>query len=76
MNEQFAAMSKSGCFATALVTTFFSPTNELSLCNAGHPPPLLYRAGTKQWSYLVQRTPSIKPLDHAVFAQERHAANG
>src|SRR5947199_1866336 len=28
MNEQFNAMGKAGCFATALVTTFFSPTNE------------------------------------------------
>ena len=28
MNQQFAAMSKAGCFATAIVTTFFAPTHE------------------------------------------------
>jgi hypothetical protein len=52
MNAQFAANTAAGCFATAVVTTFFGPTNHLSLCNAGHPPPLLYRAATREWSYL------------------------
>src|SRR5437899_7587334 len=33
MNEQFAAMSAGGSFATAVVTTFFAPTNYLTLCN-------------------------------------------
>jgi sigma-B regulation protein RsbU (phosphoserine phosphatase) len=56
MNRQFAALSGAGCFATALVTTFFAPTNSLSLCNAGHPPPLIYRAATKQWSFLDQKS--------------------
>jgi phosphoserine phosphatase RsbU/P len=56
MNQQFGGLSKTGCFATALVTTFFAPTRSLSICNAGHPPPLLYRAVTKTWSYLDQRT--------------------
>ncbi len=55
MNEQFTALSAAGVFATALVTTFFSPTNQLSLCNAGHPPPLLYRAAAKSWEYLEQK---------------------
>ncbi len=55
MNQQFAAMSKAGCFATAIVTTFFAPTRELSLCNAGHPPPLLYRGKKKTWSLLEHR---------------------
>src|SRR5438034_8133429 len=29
MNEQFTSLSSAGVFATALVTTFFSPTNQL-----------------------------------------------
>lgn len=52
MNGQFSALSRKGRFATALVTTFFAPTNELALCNAGHPPPLHYSAKTKKWSLL------------------------
>jgi sigma-B regulation protein RsbU (phosphoserine phosphatase) len=51
MNRQFAALSKNGCFATAVVSTFFAPTRQLSGCNAGHPPPLLYRAADKQWTF-------------------------
>ena len=52
MNSRFSAFAKSGCFATAVVSTYFAPTGTLSLCNAGHPPPLLYRAKTGEWSYL------------------------
>ena len=52
MNDQFAASAKAGTFATAVVTTFFSPTRTLSVCNAGHPPPLVWQAATGQWSLL------------------------
>jgi serine phosphatase RsbU (regulator of sigma subunit) len=52
MNRQFVSSSAAGCFATAVVTTFFAPTNTLSLCNAGHPPPLLFRAKRGEWEYL------------------------
>src|SRR5437764_7809640 len=58
MNEQFVTMSKAGVFATAIVTTFFAPTHELTLCNAGHPPPLLYRASQREWSFLSQECAS------------------
>src|SRR5688500_508675 len=54
MNGQFAALARNGCFATAISSTFFAPTNHLSLCNAGHPPPLLYRAAERTWSFLQQ----------------------
>jgi serine phosphatase RsbU (regulator of sigma subunit) len=52
MNERFTEMSSAGIFATAVVTTFFAPTRQLSLCNAGHPPPLWYRSATRQWCFL------------------------
>jgi sigma-B regulation protein RsbU (phosphoserine phosphatase) len=55
MNQQFAAMSRDGCFATALVSTFFAPTRQLSICNAGHPRPLIYRAAEKKWAILEQK---------------------
>lgn len=56
MNAKFTTFAKAGCFATAVVTTFFAPTNELALCVAGHPPPLWYRAKAKRWTYLQQET--------------------
>jgi serine phosphatase RsbU (regulator of sigma subunit) len=52
MNERFTEMSTAGVFATAVVTTYFSPTRELRLCNAGHPPPLIWRAKTGKWEFL------------------------
>jgi phosphoserine phosphatase RsbU/P len=67
MNQKFAAMSEDGCFATALVSTFFAPTRRLSICNAGHPRPLHYRVADKTWSILEQKAahderPSNIPL--------------
>jgi serine phosphatase RsbU (regulator of sigma subunit) len=61
LNEQFAGMARAGNFATAVVTTFFAPTNRLTLCNAGHPPPLLYRAASRRWSYLEDSQPQVGP---------------
>jgi phosphoserine phosphatase RsbU/P len=52
LNEQFTTLSQSGTFATAVVTTFFAPTRRLSVCNAGHPRPLLLRTADRQWSLL------------------------
>ncbi len=55
MNRKFTALSQLSCFATAIVTTFFAPTNRLVLCNAGHPSPLLYRATDKSWTLMDKR---------------------
>ncbi len=49
MNHQFAKLVRTGGFATALVATFFQPTRKLSICNAGHPPPLLYETRRNAW---------------------------
>jgi len=52
LNQQFAASSEAGVFATAIVATFFAPTRRLTVCNAGHPRPLLYRASRQEWTFL------------------------
>src|SRR6202521_2280105 len=52
LNEQFTSLSRHGSFATAVLTTFFAPTRRLSLCNAGHPRPLLFSAIEGRWSLL------------------------
>src|SRR6266478_7678088 len=54
LNQQFIALSQSATFATAVVTTFFAPSRRLTVCNAGHPKPFLYRAAQQQWSFLGQ----------------------
>jgi hypothetical protein len=65
LNEKFTALSTNGSFATAVVTTFFEPSRRLSLCNAGHPRPLLYRAATKEWSLVGHKDhPERPPLSN------------
>lgn len=62
MNDQFLQRAKAGTFATAVVTTFFAPTGALEVCNAGHPPPLLFSAREKTWRFLEPADePSVTP---------------
>jgi phosphoserine phosphatase RsbU/P len=57
LNQQFAALSRQGAYATAIVTTFFAPSRRLMVCNAGHPRPLIYRAAQQQWDLLAHQGP-------------------
>ena len=52
LNRAFSAMASSSQYATALLTTYFAPTDHLIICNAGHPPPLWYRASSRSWTTL------------------------
>ena len=52
INSQFAQLSRQAVYATAVVTTFFAPTRVLTVCNAGHPLPLVYRVAQQKWDYL------------------------
>lgn len=52
MNRDFKDVNSPGGFATAVVATFFLPTRTLTLHNAGHPPPLLFRAAERTWATL------------------------
>lgn len=61
LNRQFAGLSERAVFATAIVTTFFSPTRRLVVCNAGHPRPLLYRGATRSWSILCEQDSAASP---------------
>ena len=68
LNQQFTALSQVGTFATAIVATFFAPSRRLTVCNAGHPRPLIYRRARRQWDFLGhdgpagQSTPCNIPL--------------
>jgi serine phosphatase RsbU (regulator of sigma subunit) len=52
INRQFSELSRQAVFATAVVTTFFAPTRRISICNAGHPRPLIYRSVDRSWGFL------------------------
>ncbi|MCC6321689.1 MAG: serine/threonine-protein phosphatase [Phycisphaerales bacterium] len=44
--------SFAGLFATAVVATYFSPTDELTLSNAGHPRPFWFESRARRWTAL------------------------
>jgi serine phosphatase RsbU (regulator of sigma subunit) len=60
MNRRFTELAQTGRFATAVAMTYFSPSAELSICNAGHPPPLRFRQATGKWSYLESTAASTE----------------
>jgi serine phosphatase RsbU (regulator of sigma subunit) len=62
LNQQFAVMSKAGTFATAIVATFFEPSRRMTICNAGHPRPLIFRAAQKKWDFLSHDGKASKAL--------------
>ena len=61
LNREFAAIAQTGRFATAVVMTYWSPTGRLQICNAGHQRPLLYRARSREWIFMVPTTTSPAP---------------
>ena len=64
MNQQFSKLSEGGGFATAVVGSYFAPTRNLSLCNAGHPPPVIFRQQTQSWTTIDHDlTPSSQITD-------------
>ncbi len=80
LNRAFSVLANDGRFATALLTTYWAPTDHLLVCNAGHPRPLLRREATGEWIYLHHETPEraenvanlplgvIHPTDYYQFA--------
>jgi sigma-B regulation protein RsbU (phosphoserine phosphatase) len=60
MSHRLEDASQRGGFASTLIGTYFAPSRSLALCNAGHPPPLLFRAQSRDWSVLMQT--SAEPL--------------
>jgi serine phosphatase RsbU (regulator of sigma subunit) len=53
LNRQFTDLAKLRLFATALVATYLTTGDRLTVCNAGHPRPLRYQAAAGQWSVLA-----------------------
>jgi serine phosphatase RsbU (regulator of sigma subunit) len=57
LNRAFAELATAGRFATAVLATYWAPTDHLILTCAGHPRPLLYRAADRSWSTLDDHQP-------------------
>ena len=67
INRAFGAIATDGIFATAVVMTFDSKRKSLLVSNAGHPPPLIYRAATRAWGYL--KPPAAQPTGESALEQ-------
>ncbi len=50
LNKKFAGAG--GRFATAVLVTYFAPTDHAVICNAGHPRPLLRTARSGEWRFV------------------------
>lgn len=57
LNNAFSKSSANGRFATAIVATYFAPTSQLILVNAGHPRPILFETETGAWRAIDARVP-------------------
>ena len=54
LNQQFAELAQMSRFATAVVATYLAHRRRLTVCNAGHPRPLWYRAAAGSWELMVE----------------------
>lgn len=57
LNKEFGLLTEQGTFATALLASYYAPTDHLIICNAGHPPPLWYRSRLGAWAPLTHSMP-------------------
>ncbi|MGH7176623.1 MAG: PP2C family protein-serine/threonine phosphatase [Tepidisphaeraceae bacterium] len=62
LNTDFSELAQAGGFATAVAATYFGPTDQFTVCNAGHPRPLWYRSRTRTWT-LMSAAPDKSALD-------------
>ena len=62
LNDNFLKRARNARFATAFVASFYSDSGELLFTNAGHVPPLWYRATAREWSLLSDSTPLSKEI--------------
>ncbi len=52
LNREFSELAQLRRFATAVVATYLTSTDELTISNAGHPRPLHFAAHSRTWTVL------------------------
>jgi serine phosphatase RsbU (regulator of sigma subunit) len=62
LNDTFLKGAVRSQFATAFLASYYSGSGELLFTNAGHVPPLWYRAGAREWTLLSEFTPLSKEI--------------
>ena len=64
LSTAFGKASPDGRFATAILLTYFAPSDHLIVCNAGHPRPLWYRARMGTWQLLDNKNVTTEGLSN------------
>jgi len=59
LNRTFDSFNRGERFATALLGTYFAPTDHFVFVNAGHPPPFLRKHATGEWMELDAETAGV-----------------
>ncbi|MFN7995462.1 MAG: PP2C family protein-serine/threonine phosphatase [Bryobacteraceae bacterium] len=62
LNDSFLTVTADNRYATAFLASYYSVSGELLFTNAGHLPPLWYRAARDEWSLLIENTPYSKQI--------------
>jgi len=62
LNDSFLSGARNGRFATAFLASYYTVSGEMLFTNAGHEPPLWYRAASREWSFLSEATPLSKEI--------------
>lgn len=62
LSSEFGRLADAGRFATAIVSTYYAPSDHLIVCNAGHPRPLWWRAGERRWGTLDADAPGVRTI--------------
>ena len=57
LNRRFS--SDAGRFATAVLVSYFAPTDHAIICNAGHPRPLHFSVRTRRWAFVDSLSPGV-----------------
>ena len=74
LGNQLENDSQRGTFATMLLSTYFAATRNVTICNAGHALPLLFRSNSREWSILKHTSSevSIKEPLHGVVSRDEY----
>jgi sigma-B regulation protein RsbU (phosphoserine phosphatase) len=60
LNDAFPKDSSGVKYASAVILGYYRGSGELLFTNAGHLPPLWYRAASNEWDFLKEDSPAVK----------------